>query len=96
MIHQFHVNSINELEPVAIKLLELSNSNHIFAFFGPMGAGKTTLIKTFCKLLGTVDVVSSPTFSLVNEYLTETGEAVYHFDFYRIDTIEEVFDIGYE
>lgn len=96
MIFQFHVKGIDELESVTIKLLELSNSNNIFAFFGPMGAGKTTLIKAFCKLVKTVDVVSSPTFSLVNEYLTESGDAVYHFDFYRIDTIEEAFDIGYE
>jgi tRNA threonylcarbamoyladenosine biosynthesis protein TsaE len=68
----------------------------VVAFFGKMGVGKTTLIKALCNQLGVEDVVSSPTFALVNEYLTEKEESVFHFDFYRIESIEEVFDIGYE
>ena len=68
----------------------------IFAFEGKMGAGKTTLIKSFCEVLGVEDVVSSPTFSLVNVYNDQDGNNIYHFDFYRIKKLEEVFDIGYE
>jgi tRNA threonylcarbamoyladenosine biosynthesis protein TsaE len=68
----------------------------IWTFDGEMGAGKTTLIKAVCKQLGVVDEVSSPTFSLVNEYKTTIGKTIYHFDFYRIKNIEEVYDIGYE
>lgn len=96
MIQHFRVFSVHELDQVASKLLELSTTHRVFAFFGPMGAGKTTLIKTVCRMLGTGENVSSPTFSLVNEYLTVDGEPVYHFDFYRIERIEEAFDIGYE
>ena len=61
-----------------------------------MGAGKTTLVKAFCQVLGTIDVVQSPTFSIINEYRTGEGESVFHFDFYRIRKLEEVYDIGYE
>ena len=63
---------------------------------GSLGAGKTTLIKTLCKTLGVQDAVSSPTYSLVNEYRTSSGPPVYHFDFYRINSLEEAYDIGYE
>ncbi len=65
-------------------------------FYGNMGAGKTTLIKAICKELGVEDVVHSPTFSLVNEYRTKTNETVYHFDFYRIASEEEAYDMGIE
>jgi tRNA threonylcarbamoyladenosine biosynthesis protein TsaE len=68
----------------------------IFAFYGSMGAGKTTIIKAICKALGAVDIVSSPTFTLVNEYRTSKGEILYHIDFYRIRKQEEVFDFGIE
>lgn len=69
----------------------------VFAFYGKMGAGKTTFIKSLCKELGVNDTVNSPTFSIVNEYRSdETGELIYHFDFYRVEKIEEVFDMGYE
>ena len=68
----------------------------IFAFYGSMGAGKTTIIKAICKALGAVDIVSSPTFTLVNEYKTSKGEILYHIDFYRIKKQEEVFDFGIE
>lgn len=69
----------------------------VFAFYGKMGAGKTTFIKALCEELGVTDVVNSPTFSIVNEYRSDTtGELIYHFDFYRIQRLEEVYDMGYE
>ena len=69
----------------------------VFAFYGKMGAGKTTFIKAVCEELGVTDVVNSPTFSIVNEYRSDTtGELIYHFDFYRIQRLEEVYDMGYE
>ena len=90
------VNCISELERAATSLLELINDNNIICFYGEMGVGKTTFIKEICKKLGVEDVVSSPTFSIINEYLTDNDESVYHFDFYRIEKEEEAFDIGYE
>ena len=69
----------------------------VFAFYGKMGAGKTTFIKAVCEALGVTDVVNSPTFSIINEYRSDTtGELIYHFDFYRIQRLEEVYDMGYE
>ncbi|MEI7898106.1 MAG: tRNA (adenosine(37)-N6)-threonylcarbamoyltransferase complex ATPase subunit type 1 TsaE, partial [bacterium] len=68
----------------------------VFAFYGSMGAGKTTFIKVICRELGVTDIVQSPSFSIINEYKTEAGEPIYHFDFYRIRNTAEVFDIGYE
>jgi tRNA threonylcarbamoyladenosine biosynthesis protein TsaE len=84
------------LPAAAKKLLKHTGENKIFAFYGSMGAGKTTFIKAVCKLLGSVDVISSPTFTIVNEYRTLKGEALYHIDFYRIKKQEEVFDFGVE
>jgi len=85
-----------QLSGAAKKLLEHSREKKIFAFYGSMGAGKTTIIKAICKVLGAVDIISSPTFTLVNEYRTSTGETLYHIDFYRIKKLEEVFDFGIE
>jgi tRNA threonylcarbamoyladenosine biosynthesis protein TsaE len=68
----------------------------VFAFYGSMGAGKTTFIKAICEELGVEDVINSPTFAIVNEYRSNTGELIYHFDFYRINKVEEAFDFGYE
>jgi tRNA threonylcarbamoyladenosine biosynthesis protein TsaE len=83
--------------PVATReLLTHSANKKIFAFYGPMGAGKTTIIKALCKNLGAIDIVSSPTFTLVNEYKTSGGESLFHIDFYRIKKQEEVFDFGLE
>jgi tRNA threonylcarbamoyladenosine biosynthesis protein TsaE len=84
------------LHSAAKKLLEYCNGRKIFAFYGSMGAGKTTIIKTICKILGAEDLVSSPTFTLVNEYKTTSGELLYHIDFYRIRKTEEVYDFGIE
>ncbi len=90
------IKSLSELPKAAATLLNDLQGHKVVAFFGKMGAGKTTLIKALCNELGVEDVVSSPTFALINEYLSGTGEPVFHFDFYRINSIEEVFDIGYE
>jgi tRNA threonylcarbamoyladenosine biosynthesis protein TsaE len=84
------------LETSVRQLLKLSGGRKIFAFYGAMGAGKTTIIKAICHVLGAVDTVSSPTFTLVNEYRTESGDPLYHIDFYRIRKKEEVFDFGIE
>lgn len=78
------------------ELLKLYGKNKIFAFYGGMGAGKTTIIKAICEELGAIDIISSPTFTLVNEYKTDSGETIYHIDFYRIKKQEEVFDFGVE
>jgi tRNA threonylcarbamoyladenosine biosynthesis protein TsaE len=84
------------LPAAAKKLLDYTGEKRIFAFYGSMGAGKTTIIKAICEVLGAIDIVSSPTFTLVNEYRTSNGEALYHIDFYRIKKQEEVFDFGVE
>jgi len=84
------------LHSAARELLKLYGKNRIFAFYGGMGAGKTTIIKAICEELGAIDIISSPTFTLVNEYKTEKGETIYHIDFYRIKKQEEVFDFGVE
>lgn len=93
---EFHINGVDELGQVAEYLISLRNESDIIAFYGPMGAGKTTLIKNLCHKMGVTDEVNSPTFAIVNEYVTVEGESVYHFDFYRIKKLEEVYDIGYD
>ena len=93
---EFEINSVEELSQVSEYLLGLRDESDIIAFYGPMGAGKTTLIKNLCHRMGVTDEVNSPTFAIVNEYVTEEAESVYHFDFYRIKKLEEVYDIGYE
>ncbi|MBO5810728.1 MAG: tRNA (adenosine(37)-N6)-threonylcarbamoyltransferase complex ATPase subunit type 1 TsaE [Bacteroidales bacterium] len=92
----FEINNIEELSKVSDLLLEWRDKSNIIAFYGAMGAGKTTLVKNLCQKLGVNDEVNSPTFALVNEYQTETFDSIFHFDFYRIKSLEEVFDIGYE
>ncbi len=77
-------------------LLNETKGDLVYAFYGEMGVGKTTLIKEICKELGAIDIVNSPTFALINEYNTDEDEPMYHFDFYRIERIEEAFDFGYE
>jgi len=90
------INRLDELPTAARQLLPLIAQHKIVAFYGMMGAGKTTLIKALCEAMGVVNMVNSPTFALVNEYHTSSGQSVFHFDFYRINKIEEVFDLGYE
>ena len=84
------------LADAAQKFLSHFRQHRIFAFYGSMCSGKTTIIKAICRALGAVDIVSSPTFTLVNEYRTAKGESLYHIDFYRIKKLEEVFDFGIE
>jgi tRNA threonylcarbamoyladenosine biosynthesis protein TsaE len=85
-----------DLGKVASEILQHLPDKRIFALYGAMGSGKTTLIKSICKALGVCDIVVSPTFALINEYRTEAGEPVFHFDFYRIKSLAEAFDMGYE
>ncbi len=89
-------NQLADLDKVAKILLEKYPSNRLFAFYGEMGAGKTSFIKSICSELKVIDNVSSPTFSIINVYQTQTVDEVFHFDFYRIKSLEEVYDIGYE
>ncbi len=92
----FTIHNINELKPFVKKLLPEIFMNRIVAFYGKMGVGKTTLIKAICKQMNVMNVVTSPTFALVNEYKTKNGDTIYHFDFYRINKVEEIYDFGYE
>lgn len=96
MNKEFHIQSVEGLTEVSDCLISLREAADVVAFYGPMGAGKTTLIKDLCHRMGVTDEVNSPTFAIVNEYITEEGESVYHFDFYRIKKLEEAYDIGYE
>ena len=89
------IPSVEGLENAAREFLEALADRRLVAFFAPMGAGKTTFITAVCKVLGVrEDAVSSPTFAIVNEYRTASGEPIYHFDFYRIEKLEEALDIG--
>lgn len=88
--------SLAELPQVAGEFLQALGNRRVVAFQGKMGAGKTTFIKAVCQALGVTDVINSPTFAIVNEYLDGQGSPIYHFDFYRIKRLQEVLDIGYE
>jgi tRNA threonylcarbamoyladenosine biosynthesis protein TsaE len=90
-----NTSSIADLPAAASSILEYAGTNRILLFYGDMGAGKTTLIKTLCRQLGVIDGVTSPTFSIVNEYAGKAGP-VYHFDFYRLSNQTEALDMGYE
>lgn len=89
------LQSLAELPAAADAIIGHAGNNRIFLFYGDMGAGKTTLIKSLCSFLGTNDNVTSPTFAIVNEYQT-TGDKIYHFDFYRLKNQTEALDMGYE
>ena len=85
---------LDDIQNVAQKLVSLLGNAKTVAFHGEMGAGKTTLIKAVCECMGCVDVVNSPTFSIINEYFTKDGATIYHFDFYRLKNIHEALDLG--
>ena len=91
-----HIDSLNELPEVADAVIEALDGRSVVVFRGEMGAGKTTLIREILARLGSEDNVTSPTFAIVNQYTTADCRPVYHFDFYRIDRIEEAYDFGYE
>ena len=93
---EIKINDLEHIREAARQFINAMGTEHVFAFYGSMGAGKTTFIKAICEELGVDDVVTSPTFAIVNEYLTSTGGTIYHFDFYRIKKLEEVYDMGYE
>lgn len=90
------IDNLEQLPRLASDLLDEFREERFFAFFGKMGVGKTTLIKALCDQLGVKEVVCSPTFAIINEYTSGEGEPVYHFDFYRLKSAEEAYDIGYE
>ncbi len=90
------INTITDLPLSARELIKAFADKRVIAFYGEMGAGKTTLIKAICEELGVKENISSPTFSLVNEYHSTSGKKIYHFDFYRINNISEAYDMGYE
>ncbi|MDD4921324.1 MAG: tRNA (adenosine(37)-N6)-threonylcarbamoyltransferase complex ATPase subunit type 1 TsaE [Bacteroidales bacterium] len=90
------IASLNQIHQAAKAFLKATEGKTIFAFYGAMGAGKTSFIKAICEELGVKDVINSPTFAIVNEYSTPDGGSIYHFDFYRINKTEEAFDLGYE
>lgn len=91
-----HIDSLNELPELADAVIEALDGRSVVVFRGEMGAGKTTLIREILARLGSEDNVTSPTFAIVNQYTTADCRPVYHFDFYRIDRIEEAYDFGYE
>jgi len=90
------INSIDRIQEAAKEFVAQMGDNKVFAFYGKMGAGKTTFIKAICEELGVEDVVNSPTFAIVNEYTDGEGEPIFHFDFYRIKKESEAYDIGFE
>lgn len=90
------IKSLENIDEAATEFVKAMGDNTVFAFRGEMGAGKTTFIKAICEKLGVSDTINSPTFAIVNEYRSDSGELIYHFDFYRINKVEEAFDFGYE
>ncbi len=100
VLKTFTISSLDQIDKVAEDFIQyISESDlesNIFAFYGKMGAGKTTFIKAICKVLGVKDIVNSPTFTIINEYRSSRGFPIYHFDFYRINRLQEAFDIGTE
>lgn len=93
---RIEINDISKIEQAAREFKEAMGNHKVFAFYGSMGVGKTTFIKAVCEELGVKETVTSPTFAIVNEYRDKTNTSIYHFDFYRINRLEEVFDFGYE
>ncbi len=94
---EINIQSLDQINEAARRFIAEMGDNTVFALYGKMGAGKTTFIKAVCEELGVSDVITSPTFAIVNEYRSDdAGELIYHFDFYRIKKLDEVYDMGYE
>ncbi|MBQ3745285.1 MAG: tRNA (adenosine(37)-N6)-threonylcarbamoyltransferase complex ATPase subunit type 1 TsaE [Prevotella sp.] len=93
---EIRINDLEHIREAARQFIDAMGDQQVYAFYGHMGAGKTTFIKAICEELGVDDVVTSPTFAIVNEYTGADGTPIYHFDFYRIKKLEEVYDMGYE
>jgi len=93
---ELRINSLEEINSVAKKFIELVGTRRVFAMYGSMGVGKTTFVKAICEELGVEDTINSPSFAIVNEYHTKEDKIVYHFDFYRIEDVQEAYDFGYE
>ena len=91
------IKSLDSIHEAAREFIKNMGTGHVFAFYGKMGAGKTTFIKAVCEELGVDDVITSPTFAIVNDYTSSKDDShIFHFDFYRIKQLEEVYDMGYE
>ena len=90
------IKNIENIQDAAREFIAQMGESRIFAFYGSMGAGKTTFVKALCETMGVTDTVNSPTFAIVNEYDTPSGRPIFHFDFYRIKRLAEVYDMGYE
>lgn len=93
---KIRINSLDTIHEAAKEFIKGMGDGKVFAFYGKMGAGKTTFIKALCEVLGVKDVITSPTFAIINEYTDGNDNPIYHFDFYRIKKLEEVYDMGYE
>jgi tRNA threonylcarbamoyladenosine biosynthesis protein TsaE len=90
------IKSLSEINHIASKFIQAHPADRIFAFYGAMGAGKTTFIKALCEEMQVLDYVTSPTFALINEYKTAENNVIFHFDFFRIKNMSEAYDFGYE
>ena len=93
---EIRINSLDTIHEAAKDFIKGMGDGKVFAFYGKMGAGKTTFIKALCEVLGVKDVITSPTFAIINEYTDGNNNPIYHVDFYRIKKLEEVYDMGYE
>lgn len=93
---KLELNDLSEINAVANIFVDNMDNRKVFAFYGEMGAGKTTFIKAVCAALGVTETITSPTFAIVNEYEKADGDPIFHFDFYRIKDIDEAYDFGYE
>lgn len=94
--HTITIESLQGYAAAARDFIKQMGDNRIFAFYGSMGSGKTTFIKSVCEEMGVEEAINSPTFAIVNEYESRDGDIIYHFDFYRIKSIAEVYNMGYE
>lgn len=94
--HTITIKRLEEYPAAAREFIRFMDKGRLFAFYGKMGSGKTTLIKSICEELGVTDTINSPTFAIVNEYEDRDGNTIFHFDFYRIKSIAEVYNMGYE